>query len=83
MTAPAYRVRVLSPPCPVCTTHSEAWTFRTGWDIWYPVYDRPLGPPHGPATYDPATQTYHRVFGNGTVVTFDTKTNTGEIAWAE
>eukprot|EP00054_Salpingoeca_dolichothecata_P004472 m.30741 g.30741 ORF g.30741 m.30741 type:complete len:413 (-) comp14625_c0_seq2:23-1261(-) len=58
---------------------SKAWTFPTGWQVWYPEYDLPLGSPHGPAQLHDGVFT--RVFGQGTTVTFSTKNNTGSIVW--
>jgi len=46
---------------------------------WYPIYDYPLGEPLGNATL--VNGVYSRSFSQGTKVTFDTKTETGSIAW--
>ena len=48
-----------------------------------PELDKPLGPPAGPGTKDPASGVWSRSFGTPpTKVTFDPKTNTGSIAWS-
>jgi hypothetical protein len=55
-----------------------------GWNgvkpTWYPIYDYPLGEPLGNATLDNGV--YIRLFSSGTYATFDTKTETGTIVWA-
>lgn len=48
---------------------------------WRSEYDRPLGAPLGIAKYDSGVWT--RSFASGTKVTFDTKTNKGEIKWSQ
>lgn len=48
---------------------------------WYPIYDMPLGAPLSNATLS-ADGVWTRRFAAGTNVTFDTKTNTGTIQWA-
>merc|ERR1712217_717286 len=48
---------------------------------WYKVYDMPLGKPLANATL--ANGVYKRSFASGTKVTFDTKTKTGTMDWAE
>jgi hypothetical protein len=52
---------------------------------WRPEYERPLGTPTGPGRKDPRSGVYRRTFrserGTSTVVTFDTATNQGSIAW--
>ena len=60
---------------------SKAWTFRTGWNQWYADYDRPLGAPAGVAKYDSATDTWERSFGQGVRVSFNARTNVGDIDW--
>lgn len=62
----------------------HAYFMCGGWagtvPTWYPVYDKPLGKPLGNATLgDDGVYTRH--FAKGTLVTFDTKTNTGAIQW--
>ena len=47
--------------------------------IWKPEYDKPLGAPTGPATYNNGI--WSRKFSRGTSVKFDTSTNTGTIEW--
>lgn len=48
---------------------------------WCPdLFEKPLGAPLGPAAQSKGV--YTRKFASGTVVTFDTKQNTGKIAWA-
>jgi len=47
---------------------------------WYKVYDMPLGKPLADAELKNGV--YTRSFASGTKVTFDTKTETGTIAWA-
>ncbi|XP_065830205.1 uncharacterized protein [Oscarella lobularis] len=63
---------------------SAGWTaneIHTDWLTWHPEYDKPLGKPTGPATKEGDVYTRH--FASGTVATFDTKTNKGDIKWAE
>merc|ERR1711884_559182 len=48
---------------------------------WYKVYDMPLGKPFSNATL--SNGIYKRSFASGTVVTFDTATETGTIKWAD
>lgn len=48
---------------------------------WYKVYDMPLGKPLSNATL--SNGIYKRSFASGTVVTFDTATETGTIKWAD
>merc|ERR1712150_271876 len=55
--------------------------WKAGRVEWYAEYDLPLGEPLGNATLD-ADGVYHRSFAKGTVAVFDTKSNTGTIAWA-
>ena len=47
--------------------------------VWRPEYDKPLGEPTGPATYNNGV--WRRKFSRGTSVKFDTGTNTGTIEW--
>ena len=47
--------------------------------FWKPEYDKPLGAPTGPATYNNGI--WRRKFSHGTSVKFDTSTNTGTIEW--
>ena len=47
--------------------------------IWRPEYDKPLGAPTGPATYNNGI--WSRKFSRRTSVKFDTSTNTGTIEW--
>merc|ERR1712048_526000 len=47
---------------------------------WFSVYDRPLGEPLANATLSDAG-VWTREFAHGTKVTFNTKTETGTIAW--
>merc|ERR1712083_352181 len=47
---------------------------------WYKVYDMPLGKPLGNATLHNGI--YTRSFASGTLVTFNTATETGTIKWA-
>ena len=54
---------------------------KSDWMTFHPEYAKPLGPPLGPAVKN-AIGVYSRTFGNGTTVTFDTKTNVGNIQWA-
>jgi len=49
---------------------------------WFREYDLPLGEPLGNATLD-LDGVYHRSFAKGTVVTFDTKSDSGTVQWAE
>lgn len=53
------------------------------WVHWWPEYSKPLGPPKADATYDGASRTWRREFGQGTVVTFNTTDNTGTISWSD
>ena len=62
---------------------SHAWTFRTGWNEFYPEFSKPLGAPHGNASYDVATSTWSRVFGAGVLVTFDVSSKKGAIDWGQ
>ena len=48
---------------------------------WWRVYDLPLGPPVSNATLS-ADGVWRRRFASGTEATFDTRTNTGRVAWA-
>jgi hypothetical protein len=48
--------------------------------VWHAEYDKPLGEPLGFASKKGDVWT--RSFKSGTVVTFDTATNNGHIAWA-
>ncbi len=48
------------------------------WMRWFPEYDRPLGPPNGPATKDGFR--YFRTFEHASV-TLDIKSRTAEINW--
>merc|ERR1712137_745038 len=53
-------------------------------EVWRPEYDRPLGEPAGPAVK--TLDEYRREFVNPlgtTVVTFNTTSNTGFIAWSD
>ena len=52
--------------------------------VWHPEYEKPLGSPAGPAVKD-ADGVYTRRFESAkgtTLVTFDTRHNTGRIEWA-
>ena len=49
------------------------------WLVWHPEYDKPLGKPMGPAVKQGDIYTRH--FQAGTVVTFNVKTNEGNIQW--
>ncbi len=66
---------------------SRGWAVNPLWpaasDDWltiHPQYLRPLGAPSGPAVKH--GDTYTRSFASGTVVTFNTTSNEGRIAWA-
>ena len=48
---------------------------------WHPEYDKPLGAPKGPATYNSGVWT--RSFASGTEVTFNTNENKGTIKWSQ
>jgi len=48
------------------------------WMRWFPEYDRPLGPPNGPAKKD--GYRYCRTFANASVI-LDVKRRTAEIQW--
>jgi hypothetical protein len=48
------------------------------WMRWFPEYDRPLGPPNGPAKKD--GYRYCRTFANASVI-LDIKRRTAEIQW--
>ena len=48
------------------------------WMRWFPEYDRPLGPPKGPAKKD--GYRYSRAFEHASV-TLDIKSRTAEIQW--
>ncbi|XP_062514276.1 uncharacterized protein LOC134189897 isoform X2 [Corticium candelabrum] len=61
---------------------SRGWSVSPSnmdWLVWHPEYDKPLGKPMGPATKQGDVYTRH--FAAGTVVTFDVKTNQGNITW--
>ena len=47
---------------------------------WRVEYDKPLGPPKGPAMYKDGVWT--RSFTSGTEVTFNAKSNNGTIKWS-
>jgi len=49
---------------------------------WFDEYDLPLGEPLGNAMLDD-DGVYHRSFAKGTVVSFDTKSDTGKVQWAK
>eukprot|EP01084_Bolivina_argentea_P198893 340444_1 len=59
---------------------SKGWIWPGNWNVWYPQYDKPLGEPLGPAVKNNGV--YSRSFKSGTKVTFNTKTNVGNIDWA-
>jgi hypothetical protein len=48
------------------------------WMRWFPEYDRPLGPPNGPAKKD--GYRYYRKFANASVI-LDVNRRTAEIQW--
>ena len=48
------------------------------WMRWFPEYDRPLGPPNGPAKKE--GYRYSRTFANASVI-LDIKRRTAEIQW--
>jgi hypothetical protein len=50
------------------------------WMRWFPEYDRPLGPPNGPATKDGFR--YTRTFRHATVQ-LDIQNRTASIQWQE
>jgi len=51
-----------------------------GCDGWDPQFEKPLGNPLGPATVE--GDVYTRKFASGTSVTWNTKTDSGDINWA-
>jgi len=61
------------------------WTSNNGSiaDHWFPeLFEPSLGEPLSDGVYDSKTASWSRMFGSGTVVTFDTRSNKGEIKWA-
>ena len=46
------------------------------------LFNRPLGAPVGEATYNTSSGVWRRAFATGTVVLFNTTSNTGSIAWS-
>jgi len=56
-----------------------------GWNsytpVWYPIYDFALGEPLGPAILKDGV--YTRSFKSGTIVTYDTKIELGNITWSK
>lgn len=48
--------------------------------VWYPVYDMPLGAPLANATLEKGV--YVRRFASGTLVTYNTTSESGSIVWA-
>lgn len=62
----------------------HAYYMCGGWKgtkpIWYEVYDKAIGKPLSNATITDGV--YKRVFKSGTVVTYNTHTETGKIMWS-
>ena len=58
---------------------SKAWKYSPDWNVWHKEYDKPLGKPLGDAILN--NNVYERRFALGTNVTFNIKTNQGEIQW--
>lgn len=62
--------------------YEPAARFGGGGPHWFgDFYDRPLGPPTGPATV--AGKLWRRSFGKGTSVAFDAGTFNATIRWAD
>lgn len=54
------------------------WDYTNGWMLWYPQYDKPLGPPRGKASR--SGWVYTRDFEHASV-TVDLKSETAKINW--
>merc|ERR1712228_43650 len=64
--------------------HSEGGDNGTLATHWFPeLFAQPLGEPLSDAVYDPAIARWSRAFKSGTKVTFDTRTNKGNIMWKD
>jgi len=63
----------------------HAYYMCGGWagtkPVWYEVYEKAIGNPLGNATL--SNGIYKRQFKSGTVVTYNTKTETGKIEWSD
>lgn len=62
---------------------SRGWRIQTDPvnHAWHPQFDKKLGPPLGPAVK--TGNVWHRSFAAGVTVSFNTKTNAGNITWAD
>jgi hypothetical protein len=61
--------------------YSDGWYLSSYGLKWWPEYDKPLGPPNGPAKRSGSV--YERTFSSGTKVWLDAKQRKANITWAD